>query len=182
MIEDPRTDWGHRNRSFALDKPAPLFVSKSPSRASFALPALDGHSTQFTRDQVALGFEVTVRDGPDSKVVVKLVPLARYRDERQLIPAEGSERDQATETFPGTGIEVLLSATEFLVIGTDSYREGTFGHAAFTGPKEDRTVQRLLVLRATRTKPERDAAVGPSTQAVAPPLASQATAARGVSP
>jgi len=182
MIEDPRTDWGHRGRSFALDKPAPMFVSRSPSSAHFALPSLNGESTAFRRDQAALGFEMTVRDGPDGKVVLRLVPLAKYRDAGQLVPTEGSERDQATEAFPGAGIEVPLSASEYLVIGTDSYRDGTFGHAAFTGVKDERTVQRLLVLRATRTKRERDPAVGTNSQAVAPPLASQATAARGVSP
>src|SRR5262245_33428723 len=69
MIEDPRTDWGHRVRSFALDKPAPLFVSGAIPRAAFTLPGLDGRPTSFGRDQVALGFDMTVRDGPDNKVV-----------------------------------------------------------------------------------------------------------------
>jgi len=88
----------------------------------------------FNRDQTALGFEITVRDAPDGKVFVKLVPHAKYREPHQLLPTEGGERDQGTESFPAAGVEVALSPTEYLVIGTDSYREGTFGHAALTGP------------------------------------------------
>jgi hypothetical protein len=183
MIEDPRTGRGHRFRSFPLDKPAPLLVSGALPRAVFSLPAPDGHRIGFNHDQTALGFEITVRDAADGKVFVKLVPHAKYREPHQLLPTEGGERDQGTESFPAAGIEVALSPTEYLVIGTDSYREGTFGHAALTGPKEDRVVQRLLVLRASRTKSEHGTAtVGPDSQVVAPPLVSQATAARGVSP
>ena len=83
-----------------------------------------------------------------------------------------------TEHFPAAGFEIPLSPTEFLVIGTEFYREGTFGHAALTGQVEERPVQRLLVLRAGQTKAE------PVTQTTraALPIASQATAARGARP
>jgi hypothetical protein len=182
MIEDPRTGGGHRGRTFALDKPAPLFVSGAVPRATFALPAADGHRINFNRTEVALGFEVTVRDAPDGKVFIKLVPHAKYREPNQLVPTEGLERDQGLESFPAAGFEVALSPTEYLVVGTDSHRDGTFGHAALTGPKDDRVVQRLLVLRAGRTRPEHSAPTNSDSQAVAPPLVTQATMARGVSP
>ena len=96
---------------------------------------------------MALGFEITVRDGPDGKVLVKLVPHARFR-EPGLVPLNGLERDVGTEHFPAAGFEIALSPTEVLVIGTEFYREGTFGHVALTGVADDRPVQRLLVLRA----------------------------------
>jgi hypothetical protein len=182
MIDDPRTGRGHRFRTFSLDKPAPLLVGGVTPHAAFPMPAGQDGTTKFARDEVALGFEATVRDAPDGKVLVKLVPHARYRDPGHFLPTEGGERDVGTEQFPAAGFEVTLSPNEFLVIGTDSYWDGTFGHAAFTGPQDDRQVQRLLVLRAGRTKDDRGSLPEAISQAVAPPLASQATAARGVSP
>jgi hypothetical protein len=185
MIDDPRTGRGHRFRTFSLDKPAPLLVSGALPRAEFTLPTADGRSTKFIREQAALGFEFTIRDAPDGKVQVKLVPHAKFRDAGQLIPGASGEREQGTESFPAASFEVVLSASEYLVIGTDSYRGGTFGHSALIGPKDERQIQRLLVLWATRSTPEPDGQhplpdkVG---QATTPPLAIQATAARGVSP
>jgi hypothetical protein len=178
LRDDPRTGRGHRLRTFALDKAAPLLVSGAVPHAAFPMPAGENGTTRFDRDEVALGFEVTVRDGPDGKVLVKLVPHARFRDAGHLLPA-GGERDVGTEHFPAAGFEIALSPTEWLVIGTDFYREGTFGHTALTGVTDERPVQRLLVLRAGQTKGEHD---GPAVQAAALPIASQATAARGARP
>ncbi len=182
MIDDPRTGRGHRLRTFALDKPAPLLVGGVVPHAAFPMPAGENGTTTFARDEVALGFEVTVRDAPDGKVLLKLVPHARFRDPGHLLPTADGERDVGTEQFPAAGFEVTLSPNEFLVVGTDAYWGGTFGHAAFTGFEDDRQVQRLLALRAGRTRGDRGAGPDADTQAVAPPLASQATAARGVSP
>src|SRR5262249_53213906 len=138
-------------------------------------------ATKFARDEVALGFEVMVRDASDGKVLVRLVPHARFRDPGHLIPTDGGERDVGTEDFPAAGFEVALSPTEFLVVGTDSYRARTCGLAAFRGPKDAGGVRRLPAPRAGRTGGAR-AMPDASAQAVAPPLASQATAFRGVSP
>lgn len=182
MIDDPRTGRGHRFRTFPLDKPAPLLVGGVVPHVAFPMPAGEDQTTTFARDDVALGFEVTVRDGPDGKVMVKLVPHAKFRDAGHLLPPLVGERDVGTEHFPAAGFEIALSPTEFLVIGTDFYRDGTFGHTALTGVTDERPVQRLLVLRAGRTKGERDGRSDLTVQAVAPPIASQATAARGVSP
>jgi hypothetical protein len=182
MIDDPRTGRGHRLRTFSLDKAAPMLVSGVTPHVAFPMPAGENGTTRFAHDDTALGFEVAVRDGPDGKVLVKLVPHVRYRDPGHLLPGETGERDVGIEHFPAAGFEVALSPTEFLVIGTDFYWDGTFGHAAFTGPKEDHQVQRLLVLRAGRTKGDRGKLADENAEAMAPPLASQATAARGVSP
>ena len=88
MIDDPRTGRGHRFRTFSLDKPAPLLVSGAVPHAAFPIPSGEDGTTRFARDDVALGFEVTVRDGPESKVLVKLVPHARFRDTAQLLPRD----------------------------------------------------------------------------------------------
>ena len=178
LIDDPRTGRGHRFRTFSLDKPAPLLVSGVVPHAAFPMPSGEDRTIKFARDDVALGFEVTVRDGPDGKVLVKLVPHAKFRDPGHL-PLDGGERDVGTDHFPAAGFEVPLAPTEFLVLGTEFYREGTFGHAALIGTADDRPVQRLLVLRAGQTRGE---PAEPATQAAALPIASQATAARGARP
>jgi hypothetical protein len=183
LIDDPRSGRGHRFRTFPLDKPAPLLVSNPIPHADVTIPAGENGSTRFVHDDVSFGFEITVRDGSDGKAIVKLVPHAHFRDPSRILPVDGGERDFGTETFPAAGFEISLAASEYLVIGTDFYRDRTFGHAAMIGEHDDRVVQRLLVLRAGRTKSERDMpAPGPESQATAPPLASQATMVRGVSP
>lgn len=182
LIDDPRTAWGHRARSFALDRPAPLLVNATLPHAEFSMPGANGSRIPFAHDGVVLGFEITVRDGADGKSLVKLVPRARYRDPSQILTADAAERGLATETFPAAGFEIALSPSEYLVIGTDNYWEGTFGHAAFTGEKEERLVQRLLVLRASRTKASRATTASEDDQVQAPPIASQASAVRGARP
>jgi hypothetical protein len=181
LIEDPRTDRGHRGRLFALDKPTPLTVGMPLPRAEFAVPAAEGGTAKFARDTACLGFEITVRDAGEGKVVLHLVPNARYRDPNRLLPTDGGIRGEATEAFPGAAFELTVAPTEYLVIGTDWYWEGTFGHFLFAGGTDERPVQRLLVLRGTRTVADRPAADGDNPGG-APPLASQATAARGARP
>jgi hypothetical protein len=183
MIEDPRTEWGHRGRTFALDKPAALALGGLLPRAEFAVPSAQGGSVTFARDAASLGFDITVRDAGDGKVLIHFVPHARYRDLHRLLPGEGGVREEAKETFPGAAFDVTLGSTEFLVVGTDWYWDGTFGHLAFTGEKDERQVQRLLVLRATRTKTERVPGLLTGADGVgAPPLASQATVASDARP
>jgi hypothetical protein len=183
LIDDPRTGRGHRFRTFPLDQPAPLLLGTPVPHADLTIAAGETGTTQFVHDDASFGFEITVRDGTDGKVIVKLVPHARFRDPSRILPTDGGERDFGTETFPAAGFEVTLSSSEYLVVGTDFFREGTFGHAALTGTRDERQVQRLLVLRAGRTKGNRELpAPAPDSQATAPPLASQATMARGVSP
>src|SRR5262245_8776578 len=182
MIEDPRTDGGYRGRTFALDKPAPLALGGVLPRAEFIVPAGDRGATTFARDAASLGLDITVRDAGDGKVLIHLVPYARCRDPNRLLPGEGGLREEAKESFPGAAFDVTLASTEFLVIGTDWYSDGTFGHQAFTGDNGDRRVQRLLVLGATRTKTELVPGLSSGGDGAAPPLASQATLARSARP
>jgi hypothetical protein len=172
LIENPRTRRGHRYRTFALDKPSRLLTNGPLPRAEFPAPAANG-PTKFVRTMVELGFDLTVREAAEGKVAVRLVPLARYRDRALFLPNDpDGERDQSVESFPAGAFEVTLSPDEFLVVGTDSYWEDTFGHAAFTETLEDRRVQRLLAIRAGIVRAERPP---PATPAAAP-LASQVTA------
>lgn len=183
LIDDPRTSWGHRARSFALDRPAPLSVNSTLPRAEFSMPTANGGKAAFAHDGVVLGFEITIRDGSDGKSLVKVVPRARFRDPSQILTADIADRGLSTETFPAAGFEIALAPSEYLVVGTDFYWEGTFGHAAFMGERDERRVQRLLVLRTTRMKTDRQSIKpGDDDQAQAPPIASQAGAVRGARP
>ncbi len=184
LIDDPRTAWGHRARTFALDRPAPLLVNSTLPHAEFTMPAANGQTIAFNRESVVLGFEITVRPGSEGKSLVKIVPRARYRDPTQILPADAGDRGLATDTFPTAGFEIALLPSEYLVVGTDYYWKGTFGHAAFMGERDDLPMQRLLVLRASQMKSSRDAStlLGDDGQAQAPPIASQASSFRGARP
>lgn len=184
LIDDPRTAWGHRARTFGLDRPATLVLTGNLPRAEFSLRSPNGKKSAFARDQVVLGFEMTVRDGPEGKVLVKLVPRARYHDPSQLLPADAADRGLATEVFPAAGFEIPLMRNEYLVVGTDDYWEGTFGNLAFTGEKDEHRVQRLLVLRSARNRNDKASPglLGAEDHASAPPLASQASTVRGSRP
>ena len=184
MIDDPRTGRGHRFRSFALDKPAPLLLN-GPQRVEFATTSADGGPTRFARDQVHLGFEVSVRESADGKVLVKFVPQARFREALQLLPSISGERDQGSESFPVGSFEIALAPNEYLVIGTDVLKPGTFGHSTFTELKEERGVQRLLVLRAGLTRADRSeekGLLGGNGKPTVAPLAAQAGIARAARP
>jgi hypothetical protein len=176
LIEDPRTASGHRARTFALDRPAPLTVTGHLERAEFSAPTANGGPTKFARNGVVLGFDMTVCKANEGKVLVKFVPRARYQYLSHLLPTNIEDRGLGTDTFPAAGFELALAPTDYLVIGTDSYWSGTFGHAAFTERTDDRHVQRLLVIRAGRSSSDQ-----PKTEdeSQPPPIAAQAGTVRG---
>lgn len=174
LFDNPRTRGGHRGRFFALDKPFPIATTERLPKVDFPVADPDGGPTRFAKDQAALGFDVTVRETPDGGIVVKLVPHAKFRDPSRLLLGELADGDQATELFQAAEFELPLAANEYLVIGTDSYRDDTFGHAALIGDKDEEPVQRLIVLWAGLTRTPRAG----GTDASAPPLAAQAGVAR----
>jgi uncharacterized protein YceK len=182
LIDDPRTSWGHRVRTLALDRPGSLVLTTLLPHAEFAIPTADGGRTNFARDQVALSFDLHIKPGEDGRVLVKLVPRAKYHDATQVLTAEVGERGLSSETFPAAGVEIALSPSEYLVVGTDYYWEGTFGHAALMGDTDERRVQRLMVLKAAVSQGDRPSPLGGDKQATTPPLASQASAIRGARP
>jgi hypothetical protein len=173
LVDNPRSRGGLRGRYFALDKPVPLATTDRLPTVDFPVADAEGNVSRFTKEKATLGFDVTVREakaGETGAVVLKVVPHARFRDPTRLLVGELSDGDIATELFPAAGIE--------LVIGTDSYREDTFGHAALVGEKDGEPAQRLIVLWAGLAKSPKPAAGGTEP----PPLSAQATTARGSRP
>jgi hypothetical protein len=113
------------------------------------------------------------------------VPRVTDHDPSQILPADVGDRGLSTETFPAAGFELAILPSEYIVIGTDSYWEGSFGHVAFVSEKDERQVQRMLVLKATRRSAERQSPLpisGTNDQFEAPPLAIQAATARSARP
>jgi hypothetical protein len=179
LIDDPRTAWGHRARTFPLDRPAPLTVSGTLERAEFTAPTAEDARAKFARTGVALGFDMTLRNSADGRAIVKLVPRARYQDPSHILPVDIEDRGLGTDTFPAAAFEIALSPSQYLIVGTDSYWRGTFGYTAFTESSEDRAVQRLLVVRAGRTG---DGQTKTQDDAQSPPIAAQAGTTRNMRP
>lgn len=178
MVQNPRTKGGARSRSFALDRPFPLMLTSNLPRVQFPIPTADGPE-QFSREQAILGIEITVKEAKDGHNSIKLVPMARYRDSSRILTGDVTNGDQATESFTSAGVDITLTANEYLVIGTDYFREDTFGHQALVSTKDNEPTQRLIVLWAGLTKENKTAQRDPT---VAPPLAAQASVTRGSRP
>lgn len=176
LIDDPRTAAGHRARTFALDRPATLNLTEMRPQTEFVVPIAEGRTTTFAKPQAVLGFDVTVRDGGDGKTLVRLLPRVRYQDSSQIVTSDLADRGTSTETFPAAGFEITISASDYLVIGTDDYWPGTFGHTALTGDSDGRTVQRILVIKAGLSKATRANPLPstPGQKSISLPLVTQA--------
>lgn len=180
LIDDPRTERGHRFRSFHADKPISLALGQPSPNVDFDFTVGD-RKTRFAHDHAQLGFQLSVRPGKDGGVLLKCVPEGKYRDPKPFSTDLTVDREYTTDQFADGAFEFALGAGEYLVIGTDVFREGTFGHAACVGETPDKKVQRLLVIRAGQPKAERltpPLLNGQADTSGTPPLASQASVIR----
>lgn len=181
LIEDPRNDAGHRFRTFHADKPISLPIGSVLPKAELTFAAGEHPPVRFSREQAQLGFQFSLRAGKEGGIVLKCVPEAKYRDLKPFSTDLTIDRETTTEQFGDGAFEINLGPSEYLVIGTDVYREKTFGHNAFVGESHEKPVQRLLVLRAGQGRSERlvpPLLNGKEDAAGAPPLASQASVIR----
>jgi hypothetical protein len=86
-----------------------------------------------------------------------------------------------TERYPNLAWDILVAPNDYVLIGTWYDRPNTLGWQSFVRPEESPPVQRLLVLRTTRSSPsvENEIASGPnwrpSTYSQSPSLAAQAS-------
>jgi hypothetical protein len=185
LIEDPRTDKGHRFRSFQADKPISLAVSEMIPKTDFTFTAGNHPPVKFQHETVQLGFQLSISEGKNGNLVVKCTPEGKYRDLKPFNTDLSTDREFTTEQFVDGTFEISLNSTEYLVIGTDSYREHTLGYAAFINQGNNQPMQRMLVIRAGRNKSERQAPPlmnGEADDAGPLPLASQASVIRGAAP
>ncbi|WP_020471043.1 hypothetical protein [Zavarzinella formosa] len=181
LIEDPRTDRGHRFRSFHAEKPISLAVTPMLPKADFNFTAGNHPPVLFAHDQAQLGFQLSISPGKEGTVILKCVPEGKFRDPKPFSTDLTIDREFSTEQFTDGTFEIALGPTEYLVIGTDVYREKTFGHASYVGMTNEKRVQRLLVIKAGQAKAERQSPPllnGKEDTVGTPPLASQASVIR----
>lgn len=181
LIDDPRTDRGHRFRSFQAEKPISLAVSDVHAKTNFTFTAGAHPPIKFHREGVQIGFQISITEGKNGNLIVKCTPEGRYRDPKPFTTDANVDREYSTEQFADGTFEISLNSTEYLVIGTDYYREQTLGHAAMIGEKNGQPMQRMLVIRAGRNKSERQAPPlmnGQEDKTGTLPLASQASVIR----
>lgn len=182
LIEDPRNENSHRFRTFHADKPISILTGPLLPNLDVSFYAGEHPPVKFAREQVQLGFQFSLQNGKDGGVLIKCVPEGKYRDPKPFVTDLSVDREFSIEQFTDGAFEVNLGPTEYLVIGSDVYRDKTFGYSAFVGPnKAEKPVQRLLVIRAGQGKAERMVPPllnGKEDTAGTPPIASQASVIR----
>lgn len=168
-----------------------LEVGPQRARCQFRMPGDEPRVVDL--EQALCSLVVQPSLASENQTRLKIVPQIKHAgaDKTPWMPkADRSgwtmQFQNTPETYPASSWEVTLKPNEFLVIGARSDRPGTMGHEFFVRTDEPAPVQRLLVVRATRSAPAADAATAPAVsrgKTVAPPIAAQASmSVRGVSP
>jgi hypothetical protein len=145
----------------------------------------------FERTQCSL--EVVPTLSADGRTSLRFIPQVHH-GETKLLPRPAPDRsdwmltqDRPVERFPQLAWEVSLApgGNEFVLVGARFDRPETLGHRCFIRGDESSPVQRLLVIRASRSgaavagMPDDESPLPPNA-----PLASQAaySAVRGAAP
>lgn len=143
-------------------------------------------------EQAQCALSVTPHLTDDGRTRLVIVPKVKH-GAKGLLPWRPKsdlsgwtrQNDQAAETYPALGWEVVLAPGEFAVIGAREDRRETLGHQSFVRTEEKFPVKRLLVLRAWREAQEKPGEPARADGDGPAPLALQAGwtgSARGVSP
>jgi hypothetical protein len=92
----------------------------------------------------------------DGRLRLRFVPQIEYGQSRlQMNPAEDNsglllQQQKPRQAYPALAWEVVLAPNQYLIAGTRMDRPESLGYQCFFRPDENRPVQRLLVLRASR--------------------------------
>jgi hypothetical protein len=118
--------------------------------------------------------QVTPTLTPDGAVKLAFLPLVQHGAKSLwALPGEGGlslAGQRPAERYPALSWEVTLAAGDFAVVGARFEKAGTLGHVCFVSTDGAKPVQRLLVLRASRS-------AAPAPPPDATPLAYQAAVA-----
>jgi hypothetical protein len=135
-------------------------------------------------DQVQFLLEIVPSLTKDGRTLLRFTPKAEFGETLpDLQPAvDGSgmvfQLTKPSKAFPALNWEVTLAANEFLIIGANIDQPLSLGYQAFIQDNGSRSVQRLLVLRTSRSKPggDEDGTLEDMARTKqSPPLAFQAT-------
>ena len=154
----------------------------------------DGQKTSVEFERAKLQLEISAALVRQGKTKLRFLPRVEHGEAvQQIRPAADLNGlvmlvERPSKAFPELTWEVSLSPNEYLVIGALAPADDNFAAQAFVRDDERPAVQRLLVIRTSRTAPSDDlqpASLEDFARAqTAMPLALQATltSARAVSP
>jgi hypothetical protein len=134
-----------------------------------------GGDTSVMLEQVGCAFSLVPTLAADSKTRLQFTPRTRNH---------GASRDSNMVDYDSLRWEITLAPNDYLLIGGRYDRSNTLGWQWFIRPDEDAPVQRLLVIRTTRSALSVDNEVAsnpsrkPTSFAESPSLAAQASGAR----
>jgi hypothetical protein len=161
-------------------KPVELPLGPPLSDCRFKL-LQDGEAVEKELPQAECLIEVVPTPVEGGRLRLHFIPRIKYGQPelkpRPLRDASGKLAwdlcaQQPEEEYPWLGWELTVSPSEYVILGTRTEREGTFGYRCFVGVDGSKVVQRLLVVRAYRASP--DFVPFDPASAKSPPLALQA--------
>lgn len=182
----------HRLQTLAGKGERALEIGPARAKCRFTPPGQDSQPVEL--QQALCSVLVQPSFESEGRIRLRMVPQIKHAGKEKTPWAPKPDRSGWTmqiqdtpETYPACSWEVTLKPNQFLIIGARSDRPGTLGHEFFIRPDESVPVQRLLVLRASRTAPAEDSTSTPAVsrgKGPPPPIAAQASmsSARGVSP
>jgi hypothetical protein len=167
--------------------PVPVPLGPLWPCCAFRLTAAPGRAQEVSLRQAQCVLEVVPTPADEGRVQLRFTPRVRHGEACRAPTATqetpdgplcwSMETKQPEEAYPALGWELTVGPGEFVVVGTRLDRTDTLGQRCFV-PEGLPRLQRLLVLRAARTRPGLPADESLSRS---PPLALQASwaSARG---
>ncbi|HEX4591105.1 MAG TPA: hypothetical protein VH120_14300 [Gemmataceae bacterium] len=116
---------------------------------------LDGNkpATVAAFEQAQCALQITPTPAAEGAVKLAFVPLVQHGSRPVWsAPLDGEEPAIPAERYPALGWEVTVAAGEFVLVGTRYEKAGTLGHAFLMDLDGTKPVQRLLTIRAARTR------------------------------
>jgi hypothetical protein len=144
----------------------------------------DGEPDAVNLEQAQLMLSVVPTLTRDGRIALHFTPQVEH-GEAQLVPCPAPDhsgmvlqRQRAVNRYTALSWDVTLAPNEYVVVGARGERRESLGYQAFVRPQESPPVQRLLVLRASRTAPGApDDTPGDAAESIqrCPPVAFQAS-------
>jgi hypothetical protein len=170
---------------FPAGQTVPIFLGAVLPHSSYEF-VKDQARTEVYLDQARYCLDVTARFTPEGKTTLTFAP--KVENGAPTIPFEavpeksGWQRrvERACKKYPELTWEVTLGLNQVCLVGTRSQRPRTLGYAAFTDIDDEQQIQRLLVIRNSRSVSTQEAQRNTADDLVrasnSAPLALQATA------
>lgn len=147
---------------FPAERAVPIYLGAVLPTSSYQF--VKGKSrTDVFLDQARYCLTVTARFTSDGKTTLTFTPKVENGAPTlpfRAIPEEFAwemKVERASKKYPELSWQVTLGPNQYCIVGTRPDREGTLGRSAFTEIDDERSVQRLLVIRNCRAVKASDA-------------------------